>query len=174
MFICNVKINKKKLSKLVILITIILALAVTSFAIYKIFFGSDNTKISNEVQSAQEIKACDYTNFLKDCHENIQSYVGKSFKITGYVYRIPDFNENQFVLSRTMIITEANSAVVVGILSECNSAQNYSDGDWVTVTGTITKGYYKGEMPVLEIKEITKCDTPEDEYVYPPSSESTI
>ncbi len=174
MFICNVKINKKKLAKLVILLTIILALAITVFAIYKIFFGSDSANISNEIQSAQEIKACDYTNFLKDCHENIQNYVGKSFTITGYVYRLPDFNENQFVLSRTMIIDEANSAVVVGILSECSSSQSYADGDWITVTGIITKGYYKGEMPILEIKEITKCNTPEDEYVYPPSSQSSL
>lgn len=174
MFICNVKINKKKLSKLVILITILLALAVTSFAIYKIFFGSDNVKISNEIQSAQEIKACDYTNFLKDCHENINNYVGKSFTLVGYVYRMPDFNDSQFVLSRTMIITEANSAVVVGILSECNDANNFEDGDWVTVTGTIIKGNYKGEMPVLEIKEINKCNKPEDEYVYPPSGQWSI
>ena len=169
MFICNIKINKKKLAKLVILLTIILALAIIVFSIYKIVSDSKGSDIPNQVP--REIKAQDYTSFLKDCHENTQDYIGKSFTITGYVYRLPDFNENQFVLSRTMIINEANSAVVVGILSECSSSQSYADGDWITVTGIITKGYYKGEMPILEIKEITKCDTPEDEYVYPPSGQ---
>lgn len=173
MFICNVKINPKKLSKVVIFITILLALLITIFAIFKIVSGSrdNSTKVDTSIQ---EISSLDYTTFLKDCHENIQDYVGKSFKITGYIYRMSDFNENQFVLSRTMIISEANSAVVVGILSECNSANKYSDGDWVTVTGVISKGYYKGEMPVLEIKEINKCNMPEDEYVYPPSGQNSI
>lgn len=169
MFIYNLKIDKKKLSKVVIFITIILALAITAFAIYKIFCFTDDADIFSNVSSVQEISSEEYTNFLKDCHENIQNYVGKSFKITGYVYRMPDFNGNQFVLSRTMIINEANSAVVVGILSNCQTASSFSDGDWVTVTGTIIKGNYKGEMPILEIKEITKCNRPEDEYVYPPS-----
>ncbi len=174
MFIFNLKIDKKKLSKLVILITIILALVVTGFAIYKIFFGSTKSEPSYSAQSTQEIQAINYTNFLKDCHENIDSYVGKSFTLIGYVYRMPDFNDNQFVLSRTMIISEANSAVVVGILSECKDACNFADGDWVRVCGTIVKGNYKGEMPVLEIQDINKCNKPEDEYVYPPSGQWSI
>lgn len=173
MFICNFKIDKKKISKIVIFITIILALAITAFAIYKIFGNTDNNN-SGSIQLIQEVPAESYTNFLKDCHENIENYVGKSFTITGYVYRMPDFSGNQFVLARTMIISEANSAVVVGILSECQSACNFEDGSWITVTGTIIKGNYKGEMPVLEIKEINKCNKPEDEYVYPPSGEMNV
>lgn len=174
MFVCNVKINKKKLSKIVIFITILLALTIIGFAIYKVFFSSNNSTISNGTELVQEIKSYDYTSFLKDCHENIESYVGKSFSITGYVYRVPDFEKNQFVLSRTMIIDEANSAVVVGILSEYKDACKFEDGDWIKVTGTVIKGSYKGQMPVLEIKEITKCDVPEDEYVYPPSSGNAL
>jgi uncharacterized membrane protein YcgQ (UPF0703/DUF1980 family) len=44
----------------------------------------------------------------------------------------------------------------------------FSDGTWVEVTGTITKGDYHGSIPVIEITEMTVCNKPIDEYVYPP------
>ena len=40
-----------------------------------------------------------YTNVLKSVHENIDNYVGMKINFTGYVYRVLDLNENQFVTS---------------------------------------------------------------------------
>ena len=38
------------------------------------------------------------------------------------------------------------------------------------IEGTITKGYYHSEIPVLKITKINKTDCPENPYVYPPDS----
>ena len=42
------------------------------------------------------------------------------------------------------------------------------DGCWIEIEGTITKGDYYGEMPIIEVETINKIDAPTDEYVYPP------
>lgn len=169
MFICNLKINSKKLGKIVIIVAIVLALLALGFSIFKIYKESKKETPIADAQTTLEITSENYTTFLKDCHENIDNYVGTNIKIVGYIYRMPDFNENQFVLSRTMLMLDTNTAVVVGILSQSSNANSFQDGDWVSCTGTIIKGDYKGEMPVLEIKSIEKCEVPEGEYVLPPS-----
>ncbi len=170
MFICNLKMNGKKLSKIVIILAIIFATILLGFSIFSIIKSSDEqpeTVIDNA--NIVEITSADYTNFLKECHDNIDDYIDMKIKMVGYVYRMADFNDNQFVLSRTMVLNSANSGVVVGILAESEKASMYQDYEWVEVVGQITRGNYKGEMPILKVIEINKCDIPEDEYVYPPT-----
>lgn len=164
MFICNFKINGKKIWKVTLVILIILISILMIFALTKIFKASNKSIKSNALNITSE----SYTTFLKDCHENIDDYIGKTFTITGYIYRLPDFNTNQFVLARTMILDEKNQSVVVGILSQCSSAEKYSSGSWVTVTGCITKGNYNGEIPILDIIDISSTKVPESEFVYLP------
>lgn len=43
-----------------------------------------------------------YTNVLKEVHENLDTYLGQKICYTGYVYRVSDLQENQFVLARDM------------------------------------------------------------------------
>ena len=60
-----------------------------------------------------------YTNILQAVHEDLNEYVGIKIKFSGYVYRLIDFDENQFVLARDMIINEDGTQyVVVGFLCE--------------------------------------------------------
>lgn len=172
MFIRNFNIGKNKISKILIFIAVILVIFLLFFSIRSIYDSSKEEGQLAEEQENQkiiEITGDDYTNFLKDCHENIDSYVGIKIKICGYIYRMPDFTNTQFVLSRTMILNSANSGVVVGILTECKNASDFDDGEWVEVVGTISKGNYKGVMPILNVNEIRINEKPEDEYVYPPS-----
>ena len=172
MFVHNLKIDKSKLSKILILIAIVLVSFLLLFSIKSIFNTSkeDGQLAENqENQKIIEITSKDYTNFLKDCHEYLDSYIGVKVKICGYVYRMPDFTNTQFVLSRTMVLNSANSGVVVGILTEYKNASDFEDGEWVEVVGTISKGNYKGDMPILNVNEISLAQKPEDEYVYPPS-----
>ena len=134
------------------------------FVLSKIFKSDENMTKSNAI----DITSDSYTSFLKDCHENIDAYIGKKITVTGYVYRLPDFTTNQFVLARTMILDNKNQSVVVGILSQCSSSEKYSSGSWVTVTGSIVKGNYNGEIPILEISDIKPSKVPENEFVYIP------
>lgn len=60
-----------------------------------------NNKSNNKIL---EINSNNFTTFLKNCNENIDSYVGKTVHISGFVYRLSDFSQNQFVVARLMPI----------------------------------------------------------------------
>ena len=166
MFVCNLKINGKKIWKVCLVILSILIIALLIFAIFRIVSASKNNNA--KASDVLEIKADEYTNFLKASHESINNYVGKTVKLTGYIYRLPDFSNNQFVIARTMIIDNNIGSVIVGMLCECSQAQKFDSGSWIEVTGTIKKGNYNGEIPVLEISDIKTIKAPKDEFVYMP------
>lgn len=115
------------------------------------------------------ISSSNYTNVLKAIHENIDSYIGVKINFTGYVYRVLDLNENQFVLARDMIVSSNFQSVVVGFLCEADNASTFENDTWVNITGEITKGSYHGDMPIVKVTEIKKVDKPNDEFVYPPN-----
>lgn len=168
MFI-NIKLSK--LFKIFFIIVSIILLIFFSISIFRIFNKiSEVTGNSNLVNSLEiiEINPNNYTNVLKAIHDAINSYIGKKIHFIGYVYRVFDLADNQFVLARNMIISSDNKAVVVGFLCNCDKAKGFENDTWVEATGTITKGNYHGEMPIIEIEEINQVDAPTDEFVYPP------
>lgn len=139
---------------------------------YKVFSGANNSNKSNTCipkSGISEISAKNYTNILKTVHENINDYIGKKICFTGYVYRVLDLQENQFVLARDMIINSSSQTVVVGFLCEYDNAKDFTDNTWVKIIGEIYKGNYHGDMPIIKITNIQSVDKPsQEEYVYPP------
>lgn len=115
-----------------------------------------------------KLTSSNYTNVLKSVHDNVDNYVGVKISFSGYVYRVLDLKENQFVLARDMIISSDYQSVIVGFLCEYDKAKDFSDNSWVEITGEITKGDYHGDMPIVKITDIKNVDKPNDEYVYPP------
>lgn len=172
MFVFNMKLDGNRTSKILIGILCIIILLITFFICYKLIFSSF-FKTNDEMLSKDtiyEITAQNYTNVLQNVHNNLDNYVGQKIKFSGYIYRLYDFSNEQFVLARNMIISSDFQTVVVGFLCHSEQANNYEDNTWVEITGTITKGNYNGEIPVIEVNEIQKVDTPSEEYVYPPDS----
>ena len=171
MFIYNFKVNGKNLFKCFFIITMILIVIIVGVVTFKIFYGAshDKSKSSCLPQSnVSTISASNYTNVLKAVHDNIDSYVGLKINFVGYVYRVSDLKENQFVLARDMIISSNRQYVVVGFLSEYANAKDFEDNTWVNVTGEITKGDYHGDMPIIKVTEMQETSAPNEEYVYPP------
>ena len=169
MFIYNVKISGSLLFKIFFVIVTIIILTVFSVCCYNLFVDAkNNVSISDNSSSVIEIDTQNYTNILKDSHEHIDNYVGKSYKFSGYIYRAYDFNENQFVLARDMIISSDYQTLIVGFLSEYKDIKSFGDDVWLEVTGTIKKVDYRGDMPELQITSIKEIEKPNDEYVYPP------
>ena len=157
MFIYNIKFNKTKAFKIFFIIISVIVLLLFIFGLYKIlnkanfsFANSNNFSKSN----IKNISSQNYTNILKSSHENIDEYVGNRIHFIGYVYRLYDFTENQFVLARDMIISSDRQFVIVGFLSEYKDAKKFKDGTWVEVTGEITKGNYNGDMPIVKVEEM--------------------
>lgn len=171
MFVHNLKLNGKLVFKIVFIILFIIIFIMCAVGIYRIF--GNREKVTSDIDDVSKnkinvISASNYTSILKAVHNDLNTYVGMKIKFTGFVYRVYDFSSDQFVLARQMIISSDMQAVVVGFLCHLNGAEAYSNGAWVEVEGTITKGDYHGEIPVLEIENIKEVKTPSEEYVYPP------
>lgn len=168
MFVYNLKINGSKVFKTFFIVVILLIICIMGIVLFRIFNGANKASTCMPNSDISEISAKNYTNVLKTVHENIDNYVGMKIKFTGYVYRVSDLTENQFVLARDMIISSNLQTLVVGFLCNSNKAKNFEDGSWVSITGEITKGNYYEEIPVIEITEIKKIEKPKNCYVYPP------
>lgn len=171
MFVRNFKVNGKLIFKIVFIILFILIFIMCGIGISRIFTNNEKVTNKNDTITKSDINtisARNYTNILKTVHENLDTYIGMKIKFTGFVYRLYDFSNDQFVLARQMIISSDMQAVVVGFLCHLNNANQYKDGCWVEVEGTITKGDYHGTIPVIEIQNIKEVNTPSEEYVYPP------
>lgn len=126
MFIYNLKVNGGLALKIIIVILSIFMAVVFGFSIYKIFFTSGKFLINDKIekQDITEIKTENYTNILKAVHDNPDSYIGMKINFTGYIYRVIDFKEEQFVIARDMFINESKTqAVVVGFLCESKDSK---------------------------------------------------
>jgi len=172
MFVYNLKVDKKKIKKYG-LIALIMLLATI---IIMFFFTKLNNnyifKVNDEIleKDVNELNTQNYTNILKSVHDNPDNYLGQKIKFSGYIYKVYDFNSNQFVLARNMVISSDFQTVVVGFLCESHETCNYENDTWVEIIGEITKGEYHGDIPVIKISNIKKIDKPSDEYVYPPDN----
>ena len=167
MFVYNVKLSKTNIFKAIFIIVVIILIIFFAVSAYRIFSEGKSANSSTK-QNVANITANNYTNILKAVHDDLDTYVGQSIKFSGYIYRAEDFTKEEFVLARDMIIDDNKQTLIVGFLCNCKDAEKFSDKTWVEITGTITKGNYHGEMPVIKIKEINAIDKPSDEYVYPP------
>ena len=165
MFIYNVKISSGKFFKLILLLMIILVLIITGVAIYRTVSEASKKASTDDVYI---IPVTNYTNVLKAVHEDLDTYIGQKISFSGYVYRVYDLTENQFVLARDMVVSSDFQTIVVGFLCEMEDARNFEDGTWVNIVGEIKKGYYHGDIPVIELTSIEKTEKPNDTYVYPP------
>ena len=167
MFVCNLKLSRKLIFKIFFVLIFIVVIVVAGISAYKIFnyqTVNDNLKLPE----ISNVSSDNYTNVLKSVHDNLDEYIGQKINFTGYVYRVYDFTETQFVLARNMVISSDKQTLVVGFLCNYSKANEFSDNTWVNIIGKITKGDYHGDIPIIEITSMKQCDKPADEYVYPP------
>lgn len=168
MFIFNIKLSKTKFFKVILAFMTIICISITCIGIYKIYTKSKNSEYeiskgncmpSNEIAYLTDEN---YTNILKEVHENLDTYIGQKICYTGYVYRVPDIQPNQFILARDMQVGNSNHTVIVGFLCSSDVANNFDTYSWITVTGEIEKSYYYGDIPCIKITEITPATKPEN------------
>lgn len=139
MFIYNFNFNNKNFKKIFIGIIITLAIILIIISVLQLINSLKNTSKISNTNDLIKVTSENYTNFLKDCHENIDNYIDSKVTITGYIYKMPDFTDNQFVIARTMLLdtdsasvknclandeTITANGVVVGILCINNNSEN--------------------------------------------------
>ena len=169
MFIYNLKMNKKALCRGFIAICLLIILCIILYSFYIIFIKKNPTCDAKQNEII-ELNETNYTNILKSANEDIDSYVGSKVKITGYVYRLIDFDKTQFVVARDMKFEKSSQSLVVGFLCESKDASKYSDGTWVEIVGKIKKGRFNSELAVLDVISIKETNKPVNLYVNPPDN----
>lgn len=172
MFVYNLKLSPNKILKFVFICVALFIFILFSISVYRVYSSSivanKVNDIDTDTKTISAISSKNYTNILQTVHNNLDNYIGKQISFSGYIYRVYDFNKEQFVLARDMVISSDFQTVVVGFLCHYPEAYKFADKTWVTITGTITKGTYHTEIPIIEIKNIIQSEKPSDEYVYPP------
>lgn len=171
MFIYNLKLDKKKLGKCSIIGMFIIVIIIFILCIFKVFNNDIYVKDSINSDQFAEISSQNYTNILQMVHNDLNTYINQKICFTGYVYRLFDFTDTQFVLARNMVISSDFQTLVVGFLCDYKDAQNFKDNTWVEITAEITKGNYHGEIPLLKVIKMKEVQKPQDEFVYPPDDD---
>lgn len=170
MFIYNIQIKKSQLLKIILILASIFLLVLAIISAIRIFHSSFQSSSSTCLpqQKVVQIDAQNYTNVLKAVHENLSNYIGQTIQFEGYVYRVQDLAQDQFVLARDMVIDSQMQTLVVGFLCHSKKANNFNNQTWVSITGKIEKGDYHGEIPIIEVQKIETTEKPSDPLVYPP------
>lgn len=98
----------------------------------------------------------------------LDNFVGKTMEISGFVYREPDMETNQFVISRLAMQCCSADAAPYGILVESDEAAKLAQDTWVKITGTLGKTiYHENEIMKVDAVRIEPIRAPETPYVYP-------
>lgn len=158
MFIYNFKLNSK-----VLYISIILLVAtfLISLNFIELFHKDVNTIPKEKLDYMIDTE--NFAATIKAIHENIPDNIGKKVEITGFVFRMPDFDKKYFVCGRNMIVNGEDK--VAGILCEYDKCSEYEDGNWVKLRGEIIEGKYIDTMPVIKVTAIEKIKEYSDSYV---------
>ncbi len=170
MFVYNFKLNSSFLFKILLAIIVFIVICLCAVIGVRLYKASTNDIGDGmNYNGVTELTPQNYATILQEVHDNIDSYIGQKIKFSGFVYRVYDLDQEQFVLGRNMIISSDFQTVVVGFLCHYKDAISFRDSIWVELEGKITKDTYHGsDMPILEVTKIKEIEKPNDEYVYPP------
>ncbi|MEH7307776.1 TIGR03943 family putative permease subunit [Neobacillus drentensis] len=129
---------------------------------------TEYTKLKKDMLQTKRIniKEKTYVPMMTIIQDNLQSMIGKTISIKGFVYREKNFMQNQIIVARFGISCCVADASVYGIMAKGNVAALPKD-KWVQVIGTIEQTQYDGgTIPSIKIKQISKISTPKQPYVF--------
>ena len=119
----------------------------------------------------QEVISLDnqgYGIWYLDSMDHLERYVGKKIQFTAMVLKPDRFPEGYFVPGRMAMTCCADDMAFLGYACEYAGAGNLQDRDWVQVTATVAKEYWKdynGEGPILHAERVEKTKAPKEEII---------
>ncbi|WP_088102373.1 TIGR03943 family putative permease subunit [Halalkalibacter urbisdiaboli] len=124
-----------------------------------------NELLEDEVIIVNEENYLDIMTVL-DIH--LDQFVGKQIDIQGFVYREPEFADNQLVVARFGMTCCVADASVYGTMVEADDAKQFENDTWVRVKGILDKSEYNDfHIPTVKLREIEIVDEPDNPYVFP-------
>ncbi|MEB1810182.1 MAG: TIGR03943 family protein [Bacillaceae bacterium] len=133
-------------------------------------FNQYYQELAEDMKDQQRIIVTDdnYLDIMTVLDLHMDQFIGRELVITGFVYREPEFEDNQLVVARFAMTCCVADAAVYGTLVESDLATEYENDTWVHVAGILDKTDYNGyQIPLIHLREITVIDEPEQPYVFP-------
>lgn len=97
-----------------------------------------------------------------------ENFIGKSIKLSGFVYREADMSADSFVVSRMAMQCCSADASPYGFLVQSDEGKLLDKDAWVEVTGTLGLTKYN-DVEIVQLQNVTlqAIEAPDDPYVYP-------
>ncbi len=110
-----------------------------------------------------------FVDCLNDVYGDVESYTGMPIEVLGFVFHDQEqFEENEFVAARLMMVCCAADMQPVGFLCRYDGAHELESDAWITVSGTIEKTVYEEEtIPYIKVEKVERATKPDYDYIYP-------
>ncbi|WP_096201069.1 TIGR03943 family putative permease subunit [Bacillus sp. FJAT-45350] len=103
---------------------------------------------------------------MLDIH--LEEFIGREIEMLGFVYREPEFEDNQLVVARFAMTCCVADASVYGTMIETEDANMFENDTWIRVSGTLDQTEYNEfAIPLIHLREFEMIDEPEQPYVFP-------
>ncbi|ERN54497.1 TIGR03943 family putative permease subunit [Alkalihalophilus marmarensis] len=133
-------------------------------------FNSYYDEMAQELLAEERIVVTEenYLDIMTVLDLHLDRFVGKEIHIVGFVYREPDFDDNQLVVARFGMTCCVADASVYGTMIETTEATAFENDTWVNVVGTIDKTMYNDfHIPLIQLDTINEVPEPDTPYVFP-------
>ena len=103
-----------------------------------------------------------------DSMEHLERYEGKKLQFVAMVLKPENFPQGYFVPGRMAMTCCADDMAFLGYACEFAGAGSLKQKEWVKVTATVTKEYWKdynGEGPILHAVSVEKTKAPKEEII---------
>lgn len=92
---------------------------------------------------------------------------GLPVDIVAFVYRESTMNSSQFMAARFTLSCCVADAFAIGMPVQAENAQDFADGQWVRIQGTLQAGDFRGEsVPIIIPSSIEPVEAPANPYLY--------
>lgn len=126
--------------------------------------------LARQLADAQLIQVNDinFTEVIFEISNFPQDYVGKEIELTGFVVKAPAFPDTHMALARYVVVCCTADAAPYGLLCTSNSKEQYAEGTWLKIHGTIKLDTHQNKStPVITIAKADLVEKPDRPYVYP-------
>ncbi|WP_100372566.1 TIGR03943 family putative permease subunit [Bacillus sp. FJAT-45037] len=133
-------------------------------------FNSYYDELAQELLQTDRISVTEenYLDVMTVLDLHLDRFLGHQIEMVGFVYREPEFADDQLVVARFGMTCCVADASVYGTMIEYDKASTYENDTWVRVEGTISKTSYNDfHIPLLQQATITVVPEPETPYVFP-------
>lgn len=110
-----------------------------------------------------------FSPWLAELYTNADKWAGTKITISGFVWKDGElFKPDEFALARMMMVCCAADMQPVGILAQWVETAALSEGEWVQLSGILSKKPYNdGFDPIIIVEKIEKISRPQREFIYP-------